>query len=993
MLEIKNIIKKYKPKKGVQVVALDNVSLKLQDKGMVFILGKSGSGKSTLLNVLGGLDKFDSGEIIIKGKSSKAFSQSDFDSYRNTYVGFIFQEYNILDEFTVGANIALAMELQGKKATNEIINEIMDEVDLSGYGSRKPNELSGGQMQRVAIARALVKNPEIIMADEPTGALDSKTGIQVFETLKKLSKTKLVLVVSHDREFAEQYGDRVIEFSDGKIISDIEKHVARANSQSEGVNILDDSIIYIKKGYKLSLNDLELINQYLEKSTNDVFISSDKDTNNHIKKIAKIDEDGNREVFRPSDNKAIENIINEENKFKLIKSKLPFKDSLKIGASGLKGKPFRLFFTIFLSMISFALFGLADTMGSYDKINATVTSIVDSNINNISFIKRIEIKDSEYSYYNDASMNDADIQILKDKLDLDFKPVYSGTNNYGEQIPINYNVYDNSKLGDSWNGFYRQSLSGFGEFTTSDINNLGFKIVGEMPKNNNEIAISEYIYEHFKTGGYKNDEIEIKPENINLETDLIGNNLFINNKNYKITAIIDTELDPSRYESLKSEFKDGGFGDYIMMQEFNTVINYGYHGLIFVQPGFINSLMEANESKGVNIESIGWVNLFTNDIHLDRVQKLLKSSDIDANTVMFDEGKDTLSEGEVILNAQELINRINIDEIVVKQEDVPDGLTPDIYSFSQYLSEAIYKAISDYAINNYDEAGMIDAPEYNNYLWGEGYSKNEYGMSGFDIEWTVKKDIFERYDLLNKPNEQYKMTSIIYNNPIDADKEKFIDVVGYYIPDSSLLQNCLVVDDGFYNMYAEYTPGPYIYAIGNMPTSNQGIKKVVEFSEGSSIEGVKYSLKNEVSYILNEVNQFIEPMAKGFLYIGIGFAVFSALLLFSFITSSITIKKREIGILRALGSRSNDVFGIFLNESLIIAVINFILAFVLSFGVVIYINNYLRGEYRLLITFLNFGIRQILLMLFVSVAVAFVASFIPVYRISHKKPIDAIRNR
>ena len=172
MIEVRNLYKTYKPKKGKAVEALKNISLKFEDKGLVFILGKSGSGKSTLLNMLGGLDKFDAGEIIIKGKSSSDFTQSDFDSYRNTFIGFIFQEYNILNDFTVGANIALSMELQGKKPTKEALNSILDEVDLTGFASRKPNELSGGQKQRVAIARALIKNPEIIMADEPTGALD-----------------------------------------------------------------------------------------------------------------------------------------------------------------------------------------------------------------------------------------------------------------------------------------------------------------------------------------------------------------------------------------------------------------------------------------------------------------------------------------------------------------------------------------------------------------------------------------------------------------------------------------------------------------------------------------------------------------------------------------------------------------------------------------------------------------------------------------------------
>ena len=224
MLKAIDLKKQYKPKNGQIVNALDGVSVDFSETGMVFILGKSGSGKSTLLNVLGGLDKYDSGEVIVKGKSSKDFSQADFDSYRNTFIGFIFQEYNILQEFSVEKNIGLALELQGKKADKEAINALIEQVDLKGYGKRKPNTLSGGQKQRVAIARALVKNPEIIMADEPTGALDSKTGAQVLDTLKKLSKEKLVIVVSHDREFAEYYGDRIIELKDGKIICDQTKH-------------------------------------------------------------------------------------------------------------------------------------------------------------------------------------------------------------------------------------------------------------------------------------------------------------------------------------------------------------------------------------------------------------------------------------------------------------------------------------------------------------------------------------------------------------------------------------------------------------------------------------------------------------------------------------------------------------------------------------------------------------------------------------------------
>lgn len=290
MLSIKNLTKIYKIKgKGEkQVIALNNVTIDFPETGLVFLLGKSGSGKSTLLNTIGGLDKFDSGEVIIKGKSSKQFKQSDFDAYRNTFIGFIFQEYNILDEFTVGKNLALALELQGKKADKEHVEALLDQVDLHGYSKRKPNQLSGGQKQRIAIARALIKDPQIIMADEPTGALDSNTGRQVMDTLKKLSKDKLVIIVSHDREFAEIYGDRVVELKDGQVISDVTKHEVEAQKTSSGISIIDDKIIHIKKGQKISKEDLiEISHRIVDNAKNeDVLISFDKKPNEELKKTA-----------------------------------------------------------------------------------------------------------------------------------------------------------------------------------------------------------------------------------------------------------------------------------------------------------------------------------------------------------------------------------------------------------------------------------------------------------------------------------------------------------------------------------------------------------------------------------------------------------------------------------------------------------------------------------------------------------------------------------
>lgn len=218
MVKLENLHKSYIASTGIRVDALKGINLELPEKGMVFILGKSGSGKTTLLNILGGLDKADSGALIVKNKDIKNFAQSDLDKYRNTFIGFIFQSFNVIDNFNVKQNIELACQLQGQK--HKDITGILDRVGLAGYESRKPNELSGGQLQRVAIARALIKEPEIILADEPTGNLDSDTGKQILQLLKELSKEKLVIVITHDKESAETYSDRIIELSDGRIASD-----------------------------------------------------------------------------------------------------------------------------------------------------------------------------------------------------------------------------------------------------------------------------------------------------------------------------------------------------------------------------------------------------------------------------------------------------------------------------------------------------------------------------------------------------------------------------------------------------------------------------------------------------------------------------------------------------------------------------------------------------------------------------------------------------
>ena len=233
MIELRNITKIYHSKKGTSTKALYNIDLNIGNTGMVFIVGKSGSGKSTLLNLLGGLDNPTNGDIVINGKKISTFTEKEYDSYRNSHVGFIFQEFNVLEEYNVYQNIELALKLQNEKTSKENIQKLLEILGIEELKFRRINELSGGQKRRVAIARALVKNPELILADEPTGNLDQKTGKQIFEILKNISKDRLVIIISHNMEAAREYADRIIELKDGNIVSDTGKSINIENSTLE----------------------------------------------------------------------------------------------------------------------------------------------------------------------------------------------------------------------------------------------------------------------------------------------------------------------------------------------------------------------------------------------------------------------------------------------------------------------------------------------------------------------------------------------------------------------------------------------------------------------------------------------------------------------------------------------------------------------------------------------------------------------------------------
>ncbi len=336
MIKIDNLTKIYKSKKKNNHKALDNINLTLPNSGLVFIIGKSGSGKSTFLNLLGGLDNTTSGSIIVDGNEITKFNESELSHYRNNHIGFIFQDYHLLDELTVYENIVLSLNLNKLEDTGLVLNAL-DKVGLSGYENRYPQELSGGERQRVAIARAIVKKPYLILADEPTGNLDNVTATSIVELLKELSKECLILIVSHNTIDTYKYADRIIKLANGNIISDESRNPEYLNN----VSYVDD-VMYYPMDLTLSADDINVLNDRLEK--------------NHVRKIV-----------GKSDKYIITNSNqSEERNITTNKKNLSIKNIFKLCLTFLKSKVFRITASSFMIAVIMVILALSQTIITFD---------------------------------------------------------------------------------------------------------------------------------------------------------------------------------------------------------------------------------------------------------------------------------------------------------------------------------------------------------------------------------------------------------------------------------------------------------------------------------------------------------------------------------------------------------------------------------------------------------------------------------------------------
>ena len=1046
MLQVSHLTKIYKTKGGANVKALDDVSLTFPEKGMVFLLGKSGSGKSTLLNVCGGLDAPTSGEIIVKGRSSKAFSQSDFDSYRNTFIGFIFQEYNILNEFTVEDNIALALELQGKSKDKKAIAALLEDVDLVGYAKRKPNTLSGGQKQRIAIARALVKSPEIIMADEPTGALDSATGKQVFDTLKKLSAEKLVIVVSHDRDFAEQYGDRIIELKDGQVISDVTKTQEEKQALSGNVTVIGDTLC-VKNGSDLNDADFAQIKRFLKQSAGDAMIATGAKDVKAFKTVSRITDDGQKEVFRDTDENGIESKTYTPAESKFIRSKLPLRHAAKIGISSLKTKPIRLFFTIVLCTISFILFGLFSTLTFYNGEATFKQSFKDSSYSTVRLVKNYRTKHVSYSYGKEEHSYESWTSAKFAPSDVAQYASQFGMETFGAvEYYTSYNVQTSS-------AYWKNEIRNFASL--SPTNALRTKITGSYPINDNEIVLSSYAVDVMMN--CKANDAMGNQLTLNAPSEILGKSINVNGETYVVVGILNSGTIPNKFDPIKN----GGEYNWNLSMAFESELQDGLHLVAFVTENRLKTIASNN----------GYYDGYDQDNYRSMVVAM--ETDEFGNPIFPEYGNATYSKISQCnsISTLQFLNPANSavdmpNEVVVGAGFFYDFAISRLNAQQNGLNESTnqaYRVYEEWKNNNYDRHSdfwsLISEWENGNNIpddsdtelyalyqdWTQAYApckandtqNEQINLAQHAInalingrEWIddpinggseVPLTAIRRQELLAQMftslrnlNVNYNFAAQLYNNQNSSafgvantytiigitDLDKTESIHNYrkiYFTDA--------VADAFWatqkttlDYYEEVTtayvrPADAMYSTIFLPYNHTDAHTNAFYeiykNKDWDANDTKLSLSCGLINDIETVDSLIEILSNVFLWIGIVLAAFAALLLCNFISVSISYKKREIGILRAVGARGFDVFKIFFSESFFITFICLIISLISTLVLCQFLNTQIGAALNASI--FNFGFLSLITLLGIAVITSVISTFLPVWNAARKKPVESIR--
>ncbi len=748
MIELKNIEKKYKNGKS-SFLALENINLLIEDKGLVIILGKSGSGKSTLLNILGGLDNQTNGELIIDNKSTTNFKDNDYDDYRNNYVSFVFQEFHLINEITVNENVEIPLKLRNENNRSSKIDAALSLVNLNNIGHKKCNELSGGQRQRVAIARALVKDPKILLADEPTGALDSFTSKEIFEILKKISKKKIVIVVTHNEELAYSYADRIIKLKDGKIEQDITK------SSSVNIKQIASNIIEVDCDYQLTKKDLQKITNegsYLGVSTNlhdltlayDEILDYKKENKDEFKKTEKIEKNNN--------------------KFDNSKSHLSFKDANKMAKENLKNnrKKYNFLVGIFTVFNTILILSLIFSFLS-------IHSFVSKQTNSKNSLNIIEVS------HLVTKTKTSEILTLSNILDND---------NYAYVNDYKLTPYYGTDVADL--EFVSLNFSGIIEL--NDVSNLNLELIvgNKLFSNMYEIIISDYMAYNFSKYGVlamTNNNLEIfYPSN---NKDLINKEIRIKetSKNYKIIGIYKTNFtnllskhnkgDKEIYSNINSNI-DFLYSKLIANIGFYKQYKEDYKGYTFFEDDevFIVKLNADNQTKKfyfsdtrvlLNKEKIGNIGLYNLDGQLIEVPSELNENEIiislDQVLSLFNDENKSINE---LLKTTEIYNYLNSEELTLEL------LQNNKYSSTDKEDIQIIKGIKVKVVGILNEGNRM-------FVANNIYDSLKNHLQGYDSIYFYNEDTSYALSTNIEKLANLENSFVVGNNLINVDDIEFLN--------------------------------------------------------------------------------------------------------------------------------------------------------------------------------------------------------------------------
>jgi len=952
MIELADVHKSYIDKKGRTVHALRGISYKFPNKGLVFILGKSGSGKSTMLNMLGLLDKYDEGELLIDGKPSNEFTERERDTYRALNIGFVFQEFHIIDKFTIGKNVSLALEIGQQVPNPEQVSEALTKVGLAGFDNRFARGVSGGQKQRVAIARAIIKNPKVILADEPTGSLDSVTSREIFELLQNLAKDNLVIVISHDMESAHRYADEIVELADGQIIG-----IYHGDGTTDTV--------------RMSVNQVDTKNS---------------------QEINSLIQDGKKVVlFKEATPKPLHQATEEVTPIDLDRRvKLPFKSSLKLSLLSMRAKWVRLFFTVFLSMFAIAFFGFSDMVGQF-----SVNRIMTEEMRRVGLpwanIALMEVDESTFiDYRTRTHMTSEHVNLFQTLGIEDFGVQYVFPVPIRPQLISYTNFFPGRGAG---SGFFNNSIHGAIEMENPEV--FGLELAyGRWPENTNEVIITNYMLERYKMFGM----LAINDDAWNAVTNW--------------NAVTLTQL----IEPLWGEHTENS-GLYVFDENTSTVIESFecIEGRAIVQnPQAFN--------VGFNRELIRIVGMVEFD--LDRFEHISSQMEIVLPNQITQQQRDLLrranSARQTHLNnfftlpgfANELMRRNNIAHLT------DQVLTEATFTHTDFAGLPPRPLMTGAQMHNFDTATVLWCPDqtredYNqvivsgNMLWNllpqSIYNARQDevslliagGMSRPDAMTQVTEEMVLNDGILDGATLDFAVNRTVAGIRFESEVTGF-EIVGIHMYWGRA--GFITTQDFFDQMVFKPIGLLIVPAQTNSERNNlmnllynQGRFVVNMYGEDVVLRFTVWSENAQEIYFLDTMFNLFTSV---FSLAAIALCIFAILLMYTFISSSIKARMKDIGILRSLGAGRGDIARIFTKEGLILIVFTTIAATLACLLLYFFLNLFFISQLGYIAqtyTLVSFGIRQVLLMGLIAVIGITISTAWPIIRIARKQPVEAIR--